>query len=125
MKNHKDVYATDCPVCAIKARMVNPDGNPTCGHKDYPADRLIDLILKYIPRGPHPVWNRSEEVAICSVISTWCGRSERRRFMNLRLCAACYEKHVGLSFSDGWLLNSALPDADAIGFGDKQLGGVN
>ncbi|KAF0315655.1 hypothetical protein RB213_012795 [Colletotrichum asianum] len=105
--------STECPVCAIKARMANPDRNPTWGHRDYPADRLIDLIIKYTPIGPNPM-NKAEEIAICGVVSTWCGRSEKRRFKSLRLCDECYGKHVGVPFraESDWLLNSAAGPND-------------
>ncbi|KAK1573277.1 uncharacterized protein LY79DRAFT_414893 [Colletotrichum navitas] len=106
----------ECPVCALKARMSHPDRNPACGHQDYPTDRLINLILKYIPPGPRPVWNKAEELAICRVVSAWCGRSDSRRFTTLRLCGQCHGNHIGHPFRDGWLLNSALPSVEAPRF---------
>ncbi|KAH0420537.1 hypothetical protein CcaCcLH18_13960 [Colletotrichum camelliae] len=118
---------SECPVCAIKARMLNPDRSPICGHRDYPADRLIDPILKYTPPGPNPVWNKTEEVAICGVVSVWCGRPEGRRFTSLTLCGECYARHLGVPFrdDDGWLLNSARHDVDAPAGNNQRFNRIN
>lgn len=96
--------------------MIDPSSKPKAGDRDFPAECLINLVLKNLHE---PTETRAK---ICNLVTQWCGSPATWNIRTLVLCAGCYESRV-VAVRDDPVLHVAADADTAHGAGAERRGG--